>query len=494
VEDEAGRGVNDERPRPERRSTAGQDPVEQRDRVSVEPEARVVPDASAQAPSEAGTPRPSGAVGKDGTAMLPEAPAAVARHQLRLVLLGAVIGLPAALLAVGFLALVHAVEDWLWTDVPVALGAAAPPWYLVAGLPVVGAAVVLAARKLLPGDGGHSPLDGMSTTPAPLRYVPGVALAALGTLAFGAVLGPEAPLIAIGGAVGTAVAAIARLRPREAALLTAAGSFSAISALFGGPLVASFMLIEGGVAMGAALVRALLPGLVAAAIGYLVFIGIGSWGGVASAGFSVQGLPGYDGTSVRDLLVAVLVGVTAALVIAPVQRLAAAVAARSQQIGVAVPLLLGGVVVGVLALVVRALGGNSQDLLFSGQSALPALAAESSIGMIVVLLVAKAIGYGVCLGCGFRGGPVFPPIFLGIAVAMIAAIVLDLSPTLAVAVGAAAGMAGATGLLFSPVLFAVLLVGTDKLDVVSAAVLASVAAWLTATALKQRRKAADASS
>ena len=32
---------------------------------------------------------------------------------LRLVLLGAVIGIPAALVAAGFLALVHVLEDWL---------------------------------------------------------------------------------------------------------------------------------------------------------------------------------------------------------------------------------------------------------------------------------------------------------------------------------------------------------------------------------------------
>ena len=95
----------------------------------------------------------------------------------------------------------------------------------------------------------------------------------------------------------------------------------------------------------------------------------------------------------------------------------------------------------------------------------------------------------VCLGCGFRGGPVFPPIFLGIAVAMIAAVVLHLSPTLAVAVGVAAGMAGAANLVFSPVLFALLLAGTANHDVVPAAVLASTAASLTAAALKRKRAA-----
>ena len=56
---------------------------------------------------------------------------------LRLILLGAAIGVPAALVAALFLAVVHTVEDWLWEDLPQWLGASSPPWYLIIGLPVV---------------------------------------------------------------------------------------------------------------------------------------------------------------------------------------------------------------------------------------------------------------------------------------------------------------------------------------------------------------------
>ena len=54
---------------------------------------------------------------------------------LRLVLLGAVIGIPAALLASDFLAFVHDLEHWLWHDLPHRLDESSPPWYLVTGLP-----------------------------------------------------------------------------------------------------------------------------------------------------------------------------------------------------------------------------------------------------------------------------------------------------------------------------------------------------------------------
>ena len=69
----------------------------------------------------------------------------------------------------------------------------------------------------------------------------------------------------------------------------------------------------------------------------------------------------------------------------------------------------GGLAVGLIAQVADWLGANSQDVLFSGQSAIPDVAATTSAGILLLLLVAKSICYLISLGCGFRGGPVFPP-------------------------------------------------------------------------------------
>ena len=60
----------------------------------------------------------------------------------------------------------------------------------------------------------------------------------LAAVAFGAVLGPEMPVVALGSAVGVVAHRMVRLGGQEGAVLSTAGSFSAISALFGGPLVA----------------------------------------------------------------------------------------------------------------------------------------------------------------------------------------------------------------------------------------------------------------
>jgi H+/Cl- antiporter ClcA len=102
--------------------------------------------------------------------------------------------------------------------------------------------------------------------------------------------------------------------------------------------------------------------------------------------------------------------------------------------------------------------------------------------------VAKALGYAVSLGCGFRGGPIFPAIFLGVALTSFCVVWFNTSPTLAIAVGAAAGMAAQTRLLITPPLLAVLLVGKAGLDTIPAAVLTTVATWLTLMALDARAK------
>ena len=128
-------------------------------------------------------------------------------------------------------------------------------------------------------------------------------------------------------------------------------------------------------------------------------------------------------------------------------------------------LLLGALAIGVVALLADGLGTSSQDVLFSGRASIPpgrrGLGADRDRPA-----GGEALAYAVCLGCGFRGGPVFPAIFLGVAVAMLAAIAFDMSPTLALAVGTAAGMTAMTRLILASLIIAALLVGTAGVEAI----------------------------
>jgi len=411
---------------------------------------------------------------------------------LRLIGLGAAIGVPAAAIALLFLGLVHVIENWLWHTLPEAMGRATAPWWLVLGLPALGGLLVWAARTLLPGDGGHEPLGGISVKPTPVAYVPSVALAAVASLAFGAVLGPEGPLIALGSAVGMVAVRIWKVTGPGEQVLSTAGAFSAVSALFGGPVVAGALLLEAGVGLGASLVPALVPGLVAAAIGYVIIVGVGGWAGVPVAGLSVPELPTYATTRIVDLLLAIVAGLVVAAVVHVVRGIAVRLTLARPRISPLGALVGGGLAVGLLALAVEGLGGTSEDVLFSGQTALPALLAQTSEWLVLAILAAKAIGYAICLGVGFRGGPVFPSIFIGVATTMLVGRVADMSPTAALAIGTACGMAAFTRLIFASLVFVLLIGGTAGLAAIPAAVLAAVTAWVAGKVLDDRRPVAVA--
>ena len=154
-------------------------------------------------------PDPTSAPGPDPLALLRS------RAYVKLLVLAALIGIPVSAVAYGFLELVAELQD-----AAVRRPAGRARVRFRAGL--VAAAAARARRgcssrwrsATCPGTGGHSPADGFHAGgPLPPIELPGVFLAALATLAFGAVLGPEAPLIAIGSGLG--VLAV-RLAARDA--------------------------------------------------------------------------------------------------------------------------------------------------------------------------------------------------------------------------------------------------------------------------------------
>jgi H+/Cl- antiporter ClcA len=398
----------------------------------------------------------------------------------------ALLGVPVAFAAVLFQTAIHDLIHLVWDVIPEELGWSEPAaWYVVLVPGLAGLLVALAVR--LPGHGGHSPLEGLGADPIPPIALSSILPAALASLGLGLVLGPEAPLIALGLGLGALAVRLIRLEGTGAQLVVFAGAFAAVAALFGGPLVAAFLLFEVTAATGKVpaqqIGRALLPGFVAAGTGALVFTGVGDWEGLHQLNLALPSLPAYESVRLTDLAWGMLVAVAVSVLVVGIRYLAHGVATSSRR--PEATLIAAGLLVGGLAVAFRAIADRPVDLvLFSGQSELPDIVAEGSASVLILLVVAKGLAYALSLGAGFRGGPVFPAIALGVAGAIAAANVLPgLETTPAVAAGIAAGTTAVLRVPFTAVLLVSLLMGDSALDVAPIAVLAAVVGWLVATAL-----------
>jgi len=405
---------------------------------------------------------------------------------VKILVLAALLGFPVAFAAVLFQTAIHDLTHVVWEVIPDEFGWSEPAWWYVILVPGV-AGLLVAAAVRLPGHGGHSPLEGLGAEPIAPIALTSILTAALATLSLGLVLGPEAPLIALGLGLGALAVRMIRLGGTGAQLLVFAGAFAAVAALFGGPLVAAFLLFEVTAASGnipsQQIGRALLPGFVAAGTGALVFTGVAGWEGLHQTSLSLPSLPPYDSVRIGDLLWCLLLAAVIAVIVVAIRHLAHRIAAQSALNPLAL-LVVAGLGVGILAVVFRGVADRPVDLvLFSGQAELPLVVAEGSAGVLALLVVAKGLAYALSLGSGFRGGPVFPAIAIGVAAAVAAAEILPLSTTPAVATGIAAGTTAVLRVPFTAVLLATLLMGSSAFDVAPIAVLAAAVAWLVATAL-----------
>ena len=157
------------------------------------------------------------------------------RGFLVLLFVAAIVGVVVSLAAWCFLELVNQIQRGVYVHLPSDVGyhGGPPIWWSLPVLALAGLIVAFAIERL-PGEGGHVPAHGLSTAGGPTLPVdlPGVILAALATIGLGVVLGPEAPLIALGGGLGALTIGLARrdAPPQVVTVLAAAGTFAAVIA------------------------------------------------------------------------------------------------------------------------------------------------------------------------------------------------------------------------------------------------------------------------
>ena len=203
--------------------------------------------------------------------------------------------------------------------------------------------------------------------------LPGILLAALATLGLGLVLGPEGPLIALGGGLAIlAVRLVKKDTPDQVmAVLAASAAFAALATIFGSPVIGAVILIEAAGLGGPMLPLILLPGLMSAVIGSLVFIGMGHWTGLSSSDYALSpiALPAFSTLTVAEFGWAIVLAFAAALVtfaIIELARWSARLVAKQPWLLLpAAALAVGGLAIGFAQITHQ----PADVVLFSGQDA-----------------------------------------------------------------------------------------------------------------------------
>ncbi|WP_217702542.1 chloride channel protein [Nocardioides guangzhouensis] len=413
-------------------------------------------------------------------------PVAVIRSRayLSALALAAILGVPVSAVAYGFLALTTRLQQLIFEDLPDQLvSGSVPAWWPVPWLVLCGLLTGMVIRYL-PGNGGHSPAFGFQTGGGPVNgpQLVDVTLAALTTLSLGAVLGPEAPLIAIGGGLGALAVHLVKkdAPPMALTIMASAGSFAAISTLLGSPVLGAFLIMEAAGLGGMTLSLVALPGLLASGIGALVFLGLDNWTGLGDFSLALTSVPPLVDPTVATLCWAAAMGVGCALLAYVIRWIGLSLRPIVHLNRVLVTATLG-LIIGLTAMAYDLISGNSfTEVLFSGQDALPELvqnAADYSVGVLILLIACKMLAYGLSLSA-FRGGPVFPSMFIGAALGIAVSGLPGMSLSPAIGMGIGAMCSAMLRLPLTSTLLAVLLLGADGAAVTPEIVVAVVVAFV----------------
>ncbi|NDZ97021.1 ion channel protein [Streptomyces sp. SID6673] len=382
---------------------------------------------------------------------------------------GMVVGTICALLLWGISALAELIEHLIWDDLTDALGISSDTWWwIVLVLTATGLLVGLVVRYV-PGHAGEDPATTeLVATPLAPSVVPGLAVAAILGLAGGISLGPENPIMAINAALVVAIGA--RFVPKVTTHDWVGLSTSAtIGALFGTPVAAALMLSE--VNEGDQRVplwnRLYIP-LVAAATGSFVITHF------TDLDMSL-GLPADDFGGVAEVFVAIgvamvaaAVGVVAARVFDPLHKLL-------HRIGNPILLLTAaGLALGLLGVA----GGTIT--LFKGLDQMKELpdrmATTTALGFLAMAGI-KLVALLIASAAGFRGGRIFPAVFVGAALGFaVHALWPDLPVTVTVAAATAGIVVAATRNGWMSLFLALAVV--PQLDLLIPMLFATLAAWL----------------
>lgn len=332
-----------------------------------------------------------------------------ARTMLLLSLPAVAIGIASSLILIVVMKIASALQNLLWQRLPGTLGIAQDsPLWIIGVLTLTGIAVGLVIR-FSQGHAGPDPAcEPLIGAPVPPSALPGLIVALILGLAGGVSLGPEHPIMTVN--IALAVAIGARLLPRvnrmEWTILASAGT---IGALFGTPVAAA--LIFSQTLNGSSEVplwdRLFAP-LMAAAAGAL------TTGLFFHPHFSLP-IAHYGQMEMTDILSgAIVAAIAIAAGMVAVWCLPRLHAMMHQMKNPVLVLGIGGFILGILGVI----GGPVS--LFKGLDEMQQMVANQAFSTsdYFLLAVIKLAALVVAAASGFRGGRIFPAVFVGVALGL----------------------------------------------------------------------------
>lgn len=332
-----------------------------------------------------------------------------ARTMLLLSLPAVAIGIASSLILIVVMKIASVLQNLLWQRLPGTLGIAQDsPLWIIGVLTLTGIAVGLVIR-FSQGHAGPDPAcEPLIGAPVPPSALPGLIVALILGLAGGVSLGPEHPIMTVN--IALAVAIGARLLPRvnrmEWTILASAGT---IGALFGTPVAAA--LIFSQTLNGSSEVplwdRLFAP-LMAAAAGAL------TTGLFFHPHFSLP-IAHYGQMEMTDILSgAIVAAIAIAAGMVAVWCLPRLHAMMHQMKNPVLVLGIGGFILGILGVI----GGPVS--LFKGLDEMQQMVANQAFSTsdYFLLAVIKLAALVVAAASGFRGGRIYPAVFVGVALGL----------------------------------------------------------------------------
>jgi chloride channel protein, CIC family len=319
------------------------------------------------------------------------------------------IGVFSGLLTAAFLLVVHFAEKLIWHNLAHVLpGDLSDTSAAIIGVGVLAVGIVLVFRVGgRPTEFGHAEREYAHDGRLDPKTFGPIALWSVFSLASGAVVGPEAPLIDLSGQLGTFLSERLGLRGERIRVMTYAAVAGAFGGFFGSAPVGAIIAMELlGPHAKEIDKRMLLAGLVSGAMAYEAYV-------LASG--SILGpifvFPEYAGPRFVDAVFAIPLGVLGGFIgigyLILRSRLGAAT--RTLRARPVYGVTAGAVTVAIAALV-------SPYLLFSGQSQVELLLTTGlrySAIFLITIGIAKILLSAWHLSTAYFGGPIFPLMFSG---------------------------------------------------------------------------------